>query len=213
MHYIHRDVKRYFLLLGIVILAGFAVYFQSAKDHVFKALLHEKVIAVEHDVNYICDTLNFLVAENGWEVEKYKDALMFLTEQLDATPNIYAELCDDQFNTLSHRIIPVDDSWAFNPRWYPDFVSAVQSADSGQYTISHPQKDAPPLIVYLHWRWIPTGSYENKVLLSVGVTQYSVDTKLADWLTYGILALFFTATVFIVGSIMLLSVDRRKVKR
>ena len=202
------------LLVAIAILIAFAFYFHSAKEHVFRSLLHERVAAIKNDVDYVCDMVDYLVVEDGgWCVEKYRDSLAFLTERIDATPNVYAELMDGSFSAISNRVIPEGDSWWFDPRQCPDLMALLQSENTGNYSVMCPE-NGMPLEVHLHWRWIPTcGQHENRVLLIVGVTQYSVNTRIEDRFIYGIIALFFTSAVFVIGSMMLLTVEYRKRRR
>jgi len=199
----------------MVIFLGFAVYFQLAANHIRHTLLQERLLAVEKEVSYICDTIDFVVDQTGgeWELEKYQDTIAFVAEQLDSTVNIYAELRDSNMVTISKRIIPEDDKWRFaGVTNYPVFMDHVLKEDSGTLIIPSDPLDAqfrpaPVVDVHLYWRWIPAGNYENRVLLIVGVTRHSIQTELSGWLVYGIIALFFVSTVSVVGSIMLLTVD------
>ena len=201
---------------AIAILIGYALYFHFAKEHMFRSLLREKVVSIANDVNYVSAMVDYLVEQDGgWDDEKYRDALVFLTERIDATPNVYAELLDSHFKTLSDRIVPESDSWFFEPREFPDLMGLLLTENMGYFQVICPERMCPnthkPLEVHLHWQWIPTsGQYENRVLLVVGVTQHSVNAALESWLIYGIVALLFTSAVFIVGSIILATAKRRK---
>ena len=201
------DIKRRSILLGaLIILIGFAVYFQAARTHVSDALLSEKVTAVENDVNYICAIFDFLTERDGaWSREKYQDVLAFATKQLDATPNIYAELLDEQFNTLSERIIPVDDRWRFDLKNYPDLIELLKKENSGKYHVGVRGSDGTVLNVQLYWRKMPDDSrLEDRVLLIAGISHYSVSTQLAKGFNYGIIALFSFSALFVACSIVLL---------
>ena len=202
-------MKKFWWLAAIVILIGFAFYFHAAKEHVFRSLLKEKVVAISNDVNYVCSMVDYLVEQDGdWDVVKYQDSLAFLTEQIDSTPNVYAELFNSELETISNRVIPEGDSWWFEPRVFPELMILFESENTGYHFVTCPDQMCPntnkPMEVHLHWQWIPTDSeqYENRVLLVVGVTQHSVDTAIDSWLIYGIVALFFTSTVIIVVSLI-----------
>jgi len=198
------------LLGALLILIGFAVYFQAARTRLSDALLREKVVAVENDVNYICAILDFLVERDGnWNKDKYKDVLAFATQQLDATPNIYAELLDEQFKTLSERIIPVDDRWRFDLKNYPDLINLLKKEDTGEYHVGVRGSDGTLLEVQLYWRWMPTVSHEDRVLLIAGISHYSVSTQLAKGFNYGIIALFSISAVFVACSIVLLVIGSK----
>lgn len=199
-------VRRSILLGALLILIGFAVYFQVARTHVSDALLHEKVIAVKNDVDYICAIFDYLAERDGnWSRERYQDVLAFATKQLDATPNIYAELLDEQFNTLSERIIPVDDSWRFNLKDYPDLIKLLQTENTGEYHVGVVGSDGALLGVQLYWRWMPASDiHEDRVLLIAGISHYSVSTRLAKGLNYGIIILFSVSALFVACSLVML---------
>jgi len=204
-------VRRSILLGALIILIGFAVYFQVARTHLSDALLHEKVVAVKNDVNYIGTILDYLVKRDGnWSKEKYQDVLAFTTQQLDATPNIYAELLDEQFNTLSERIIPADDRWRFDLKNYPDLIKLLQKENSGEYHVGVRGSDGTVLGVQLCWRWMPADiRHEDRVLLIAGISHYSVSTQLAKGLNYGIIVLFSLSAVFVACSLVMLIFGRK----
>jgi len=204
-------VRRSILLGALIILIGFAVYFQVARTHLSDALLHEKIVAVENDVNYICAIFDYLVERDGtWDRERYQDVLAFATKQLDATPNIYAELLDEDFNTLSERIIPVDDRWRFDLKNYPELIELLRKDDTGEYHVGVRGSDGTLLGVQLHWRKMPADSrHGDRVLLIAGVSHFSVSTQLAKGLNYGIIALFSISAVFVAFSLIMLTFGRK----
>ena len=208
----HTDVKLYILLGISVVLTGFAIYFHVAREHVFHALLQEKIVAVGNDADYVRDVVAYLVEQDGgWDVERYRDVLAFLITRFDATPNIYAELLDEQFNTLSDRIIPVDDSWWFDLKQHPNLIEALKTKSSGSQSVVCDLGNATLIKVYLHWHWLPTeGTHDNRVLFIIGLSQYSVHTQLATWMTYGLVALFGT-TALLIASCIVVSAVRRKI--
>ena len=204
---IYYNTKRRSLLMGILILVGFTVYFPAAKEHVSQSLLHEKVVEVGHYIQYVCNTFDFMADEYGLGNEKYRACLAFLVTEVDTTQNTYAELMDDQFNTISTRVHDKGDYLGFDPRKYPEFMEAVRKSEYGNEEVIYAPPGRGPLTLFLQWRWVPTGDYEDKTLLIIGISQSSVDTQFANWLIYGIIALFVVTTVYIVWCIMVLSVS------
>ena len=209
-------MRRYILLGEVLIMIGFAFYFHMAREHVFRSMLKEKAVAVANDVDYTCSMVDYLVEQDGgWEAAKYMDSLKFLTERIDATPNIYAELLDSQFTTLSNRIVPEDDKWYFEPREFPELMHRLKTENNGSCAVKCPERMCPysknPLEIYLHWKWIPTNKQsENRVLLVVGVTQHSVNTALENWMVYGIIILMGTFLVSVICSFIQATVEKRK---
>ena len=215
MYYAQNTTKKCLLLTAILILAGFAFYFHAACDHVYYTLLKERRAAAELNVDYFCDMVDYLVErDGGWDMERYRDTLVAFTECVDATSNVYAELMDESYMTLSERILPEEDSWWFEPREFPDLMKQLKTENAGTCDIVCPCGSSESVTVYLHWRWVPTDiAHENRVLLMVGVTQYSVNASLASWVYGGVIALLFTAAVFIIGSIILLTAEPKVSRR
>jgi len=220
MNFIQRDTKRCILAGSILILGCFAGYFQALSEHAYDSLFQERLRSVERDVDYICGTLDHLVTtDEHWNPAKYLSAISFVTERVDETPNVYAELLDENFVTLSTRIIPDDDKWRFDKNNHPEFLELLKSEETGHFVLMSDPFDAlfrpaPSVSVYLYWRWIPTGAHhDGRVLFVVGVTKHSVDTNLADWVSWCTALLFIVTAIFIVGSMMFLSVDRRRTGR
>jgi len=213
MYHIRINTRRWFLLGAILFLIGVAAYFHFAMEGILNALLQERFAAVKYEAEHICSIVDYLVdRDGGWEVEKYQGVFSFLVGKMDATSNSYAELLDEQLNKLSERH-PVFPSKTFDPKEYPDFLQLLLTENSGDYMVMFDPMDGEtaPHPLYLYWRWVPTGKqHENRLLLIVGCTQYSVNARIADWLIYGILALFFISTIYAIGSLMILTVEKRK---
>jgi len=205
------------LLLGaILFLTGFAFYFHYELGKAREALLQERFAAVKYEAEHICTIVDYLVdRDGGWEAEKYKGVFSFLAGRMDATSNSYAELLDEQLNKLSERH-PVFPSKTFDPQEYPDFLQLLMTEDFGDYVVMFDPEDGQttPHPLYLYWRWVPTGNHhENRLLLIVGCTKYSVNASIADWSVHGIVALLFTSLVCIIASIATMTVERRKESR
>jgi len=211
--YIHRDKKRYALCSAIPILMGFVGYFYMVFQHFEDSLLRVRLAAVTFEAEHFCNMVDYLVErDGGWEAEKYKEVFVFLVGRMDATSNSYAELLDEQLNKLSERV-PVFQSRTFDPREFPDFVNLLLAEDIGNHVILFDPMDGKtaPHDLYLHWRWVPTGkNYENRLLLIVGCTKYSVNTQFAAWIGYGLVALIVVTAMYVIASIMVLTVDRRR---
>ena len=199
MHYIIKDTRIYALLGMIVLLAGFILCLHINEERIRHALLQEKIAGVGNDLQYISSTIDYLVErDGGWDVEKHQDTLAFLVQQIDATPNIYAELLGSRYQTISTRIIPADDSWQFYIRSYPDLMNRIRSEDSGNHKVVCYPKNSP-VSVYVYWCRVPTDAHiENRLTLLVGVSHYSVNIGVAGWLGYSIIALFAVAVIGII---------------
>ena len=213
MQYIKKDTKRYLLLGAILVLIGYTGYFYAVILHAEHIILKERIASVRNNLAHGVSLVDYLVKKhNDWDNGFYTEMLKPLVEILDAQPNVYVELLDDSLTTISERIVPETDLWAFDLRSHSDFMEQLLTENSGETVIICTNlKDNEPLDVYFYWRWIPTDKeYENRVLMLIGVTKYSVNTQLDCWVAYGIIALILTSAFFILGSIMMLTVERRQ---
>ena len=211
MHSMHKNTKRYALLGAIAVLIGFAVWFQMILNHMHDSLLQERIASVSHDVDFVCDTLDYLVErDEGWDIEKYQEVLVFLVSKMDAAADsrLYAELFDEQLNSISTRS-PLFAGSPFDPREVPDLFAVLQSEESGYFLTEHTvQGKAHDM--HIQFRWIPTGDHHNRVLLVVGVTKYAINTEIAVWVSWSVVAIMFVTAIFIVGSMMALTVEKRR---
>ena len=213
MHYINKDTRRYILLGAILVLVCFTLRLHYAYADARYKLLQEKRANVTYTANHICKVVDYLVERDGggWEAKKYKDVFSFLVGELDATANAYAELFDDQFNKLSERT-PVFPSRTFDIEEFPELKELLLADETGNYVVWFDPMDGKtaPHDLYLYWRWVPTGKHhENRLLLIVGCTKYSVSAELADWAMIDNVALLFISMSIIIVCMMMLSVDRR----
>jgi len=88
---------------------------------------------------------------------------------------------------------------------YPEIVSAIMSRENGTYKLWFDKEGATPHDLYIYYRWIPTDkSLDNRLLVMIGVSKYSVNTNIGAWITYGALALIIISAIFIIGAVILL---------
>ena len=202
-----RNARRYVLLGAIFILAVFTLYFQEVSVQSKRDLLAAKMQSLEYDVEHVCNLVDHLIEQDGdWEADKHRGTFIVLTESIDSMPEIYAELMDSQFNTISQRIIPETDNWWFEPRDHSDLMCQLRSENEGYYTVVHKTPGHRSIEVVLRWRWIPTDDrYDNRILLLVGVSMYSVNTDAMRLMVFGIVLLIVISAAFAVIHLMLLT--------
>jgi hypothetical protein len=209
-----RKIKRNILFGAILFLACFAGYMGWAYKYMQQAILEERLIAIEHDVVYMCNSIDTLVAsdEKGWDVEKYQSTIVAVTNQIDATPNVYAELFDASYNTLSKRTSLQENEidLHFNPLKIEKLREQFETTREGSMKIKQKLASNELVECYVYWRWIPTcAKQQNKVLFVSGISQYTVNEKPVSMLINGTVVLFFVSLMFIVGSIFLSNVEIR----
>ena len=208
--FVKKNIDRLTLLGAILILIAFCAYFHIVREHATHSILKQKLFDIECQIETVCSTIDTLVEKhNNWENGIYLDALSIFTTKMDAMPNMYAKLFDEQGNRLSDRIVLTDDKWSFDLSEYPELKEQFYQSVEGT-AIVHCKKRF--IDVYFYWRWIPLGRmHENKMLMIIGVTKYSVCTELDRRLVNGgIIALIIVAAIFIVGSLAVRTVNRHR---
>ena len=201
------NIKCYILLGASITLAAFILYFYGASVQGKREMLAAKMKSLEYNVDHVCNLVDYFIdRDGGWDVEKHKGTFVVLTESIDAMPEVYAELMDCQLNTISQRIVPETDHWQFDPKQHPDLMEHIQSEGNGYYTVVHKISRHLSVEVSLHWRWVPIDDrYDNRILLLVGVSMYSINTEVVKLIVLGAVLLIIIPVVFSVIYLMLLT--------
>jgi len=140
-----------------------------------------------------------------WDAFEYAEVLSNVATQIDATGGTYCQLFDWSLMGLSDRT-PLFDGAPFDPFEYPAIVQAVRENESGEASVWFEGKGIVPHRMHLYYRWVPTdGTLQNRLLMIVGVSKFSVNTGISSGVTYGAAALIAVSAVFIVGSVVLWS--------
>ena len=206
-----RDTRCSVLTSAIIVLVAFTLYFQYTIQHFNDALLQEKIASCQNDLDCFCDTIDFLVQrDDNWDTHNYEHTLAYAASRMDDFGGVYAELFDQSFNGLSERV-RFFQSNPFDPRKYPDLMERFKTEDSGSYIAAYSSDETPTHNLHVLWRWVPTNSeHDNRLLFVVGVSDYEFFSSLrfSSWIAYGSVVLILTSALFIVGSLMLITVER-----
>ena len=200
-----NDKRKYLLISAIVILMMFCGYFYFAFNHINEILLKEKYSDRKFNIDLICDEIDhFVEFNNNWEDYDYGKILSNVVSKTDATLGTYAELFDEGLNSLSQRS-PLYKDAPLDPKEYPELVGSVRSSMRGETSIWFDKEGAIPQTVHIYYRWVPTdNSSENKLLVILGVSKYSVDTSFESWIIYGAVSLIIISAVLIISAVVLL---------
>jgi len=190
---------------AFIILIAFCAYFNYALAHINDTLLHEKIIDRRFAVDLACDEIDRLVMlRDDWDGFEYVTILSSVAAQIDATGGTYCQLFDGGLQSLSDRS-PLFDGAPFDPWEYPALVQAVRSNECGEAAVWFDKEGTVPHTLHLYYRWIPTDeTVENRLLMVVGVSKFSINAEISSGVTYGAAALIAVSAVFIVGSVVLL---------
>ena len=84
-------------------------------------------------------------------------------------------------------------------------AAAIRSNERGEMVIRFDKEGIPPHDLYLFYRWVPTDkNYSGRLLVMTGVSKYSINTKINDWISYGAIALIIVSAIFIISTVMLI---------
>ena len=152
---------------------------QKAQDEINDALLHGKMLEVEH----IVDVLAAAVEADPYRPYNYHlSNVCGSIEALDKLPLVYAAGYINTGNGLV-RITERDNATNFDPFNYPQFVAAIEEySDVGRVVLGFKPDGAPYRDMRLYFRWIPQYSEPNsRYLIVTAVSEYSITIKVADW--------------------------------
>jgi len=180
-----------------LVLIGFCCYFWFALEHVNRSLLNEKEVDRRFEVDLICGAAELYPAKSGGEL------LAWLASEIDGTLGTYCELFDEDFTSLSDRF-PLFGGAPFDPRDYPDLVEAIWENDRGSMIVRFDGEGVTPHDLRIYYRWVTENSESRRLLVVAGVSAFSVDTRIGDWIAWGAVALIIVAAVAIIGSVMLI---------
>jgi len=192
--------QKYLIAVTFLVLVAFCGYFYFAFSHVNNALLQEKIIDRQFEVNLICDEMDrFVEFDIDWDSYNYADILSYVVEQMDDTRGTYAILYDDDFNNL------LDRDGLFPLHCYPDLISEILTSERGEMTIQLEHGGKPMHDVHLYYRWVPSDeTLTGRMLVLIGVSKYSVDNNISDEIIYGAVILIIVTSLFILAMVIVL---------
>ena len=188
--------SKYLFLLPILIMIVFSAFFSRLITEVKSELLHEKMIEKRFSIDLIDSQIDkFIEQDADWQKYDYGIILAYSMQNIDNIPLTFAALYDDELNNVSERA-PSYASASFDPMGYEEFIEAVRQNERGDLVLPYapPESEERDMLVY--FRWVPTDTaLESRLLTVVAISHYSITTQLADWVTYGSVALIAITTL------------------
>jgi len=199
------DNRKYLFLVAFLILIGFCVYFYFSITHTEEMMLHEKLIDRESVVDVICETIDrFVEADNDWGDYNYQAVLSSVVTRLDGEMDVYAELFDANLRGVSRRIQTYEES-PFELTDYPELIQEMGENEHGEVTVRYDKPGVTPHDIHIYYRWAPTdASQQNRLLIVLGISKFTLYNKISAWVVYGAAALIVITAVFMLAAIMLL---------
>jgi hypothetical protein len=201
-------MRRYLLLLPIITMILFTNVLVNLIEGLDGAILKEKVIEKQVDVDLIAYQIDQMMERGhhwGLYYQFYEDCIISGIETVDSLHETYAAVFNEDLAELSARQTEYGDD-PFNPVTYPDFVEAVQSNESGEFSIVYQPVGYTSRVMHMYYRWLPSNpDIKERFLLVSGVSNMSVQTNESMQLVLGIAALIIVTTVLNCAIVILLN--------
>ena len=191
--------------MAFLTLVAFCVYFYWAISHTEEMILQEKLTDLRFGADVVCDQIDHLATYNkDWGVYDYPALLARAVEKVDASEDTYAELFNADLDSISERT-PFYEGAPFVPAEYPALISAMAVGERGEMTVWFDKPGVIPQDTHLYYRWVPSDTTaEDRLLVLVGASKYSIDNSFSAWITYGAIALILVTAVLITSAVVLL---------
>jgi len=185
-----KSNKKYLLLIPLVVSLIMLTFFSAAHDEIIHEMHLQKYQTVQRSLNFIVSVIDHFVEMNDdWERYDYNAILAPLFTEIDEASLVRVELFDHNLNPLSEHTA---DYWepAFDLLSHDEFVRAVrENDDRGELTIMVDDGQQPPFELFVYFKKIPTGDYDNKLIAVCGVSRYAIDDYFAPWLIWGVVGM------------------------
>jgi len=205
--------KRNFALIIaplLIITVAFAAYFHIVIQATTDALLQEKVLEKEIDLELLCAQMDrFIELDNDWGVYDYAAIMAHSIEYLDNLPHTFAALYDEGLNLLTGR---TNQNTPFAPMDSPDFIADVTAKEQGNLIISYNSTPTEVREMHVYFRWIPTNTtLEGRFLTVIAISEVAVTTPTLNWAWFGAIALvILTAATNLTTAHTLTTAKRKK---
>ena len=201
-----KSNKKYLLLIPLVVSLIMLTFFSTAYDEIVREKHSQQYHSIQISVNLVASQIDRFVAENDdWATYDYVSVMEPMIEAIDALPMVYAELFDHDLNPLSTRIVE-DSPKPFSLFEYPECVSAIkESVDHGELIVEFDDGTHQPYDMYLYFKKVPSGGFDNKCVVVIGLGKYAIEDNFAPWLVWGVMGLVSVTLVLQIWMILYIS--------
>ena len=186
--------------LTLLIVFVFGAFFKLIQIDATRAALNEKAMERQINLDIIGSQIDrFIELDDDWDSYDYKSIVAYSLEYLDNLDMTFAAAYDANFKELSERA-PSYINAPFEPIEQAAFLDAIAENESGMIDLWYEAEGVTGRTMKTAWKWIPTdNSLDNRFLLVVAVSEYSIQNAAFDWVLIG------TAMVtFVTGGALLL---------
>ena len=193
----NHKILRYLFLLPITIMISFSLFFYQVLEEVNLELLHEKFVEKRTNINLIGTQIDrFIEIDADWEQYDYQSIIAYNMQYIDELPMTFAAAYDEHFNPLSERSLSYEDA-PFEPTVFPEFIRAAIDNENGELILKFKPTNDAERDMHVYYRWVPSNpSLNNRFLIVVAISKYSITTASAKWIEYGaIFLIIITSTL------------------
>jgi hypothetical protein len=200
--------RRYLIVLAIFILVAFCIYFNYAFRAHEDTLVREMAFEKQQDIGMIAGIID-RIAELDREMDRnpiYDDILIFTVRYIEENfHSTFAQVYDDHLNPLTPLHLGVGGGQKHNPLEYPQFIEAVRNNEYGNLVYVYETEQAGKREIHMTFRWMPSDpNHSSRYLVAIGISKYTINEQIDNLAIYGAFALILVASLFILGSSVLI---------
>ena len=201
-------MKKYLLLIPLVICLISLVFFSSAYKELENEKLEQKFYDVKHSIELVVLNINSLTSE---EFKNHQELIENGVSYIDTEYMVTAVIYTADLECLSNRTV-TNDEFLFYPLEHDEFITAVKNNDSGELTIPYDDGIHEYNEETLYYKWAYTEDGRDKYLLTIGISLYSTIDNYAAWISIGtvilIISLIFMQILMVIQVSKLADVER-----
>ena len=199
---------KYLALFPILYLLASVSCFEHEIKNIHKSVLHEKLIAITDAIDMLAAAVE---ANPDQALCDHESTIHDSVEYLDGLYQIYGAVykytADGKLTLITSRNF---ETSIFEATDYPKFIEAINAQDSGNIVIGYKPAKQDYRDLYIYFRWMPRyAPQEERFLVVVGVSKYSIVTKIPEQVSSGIR--FFAYVTALLNLVMVAVIIRLSV--
>ncbi|GHU69218.1 hypothetical protein FACS1894184_12840 [Clostridia bacterium] len=207
----HKIPRGSLILISLVILIGFSVGLYNVVDRVDNALFMAQWNEKVRVVNLFCGEVDrYVIEDQDWGDYDYAELMRGQAQDMDAWPNLFAALYDDDMSQLTDRTTPAGETLMY-PLTDPMIRGAVHVSEQGEFTTIYNGENSAGEEIRVYYRWVPTGNYEKKILFIIAMRERPLDSAPSAMLIrWCILLILLTGVINLIAGMSYAATKRRR---